>query len=325
VAGRTREIGVRMALGAQRGSVLKMILQEAGILVLVGVVIGIPSAILASRLFSAMLFGLKGTDPVSMLLVIAITWLLHQSLVQPAARSTAWYIVSITILVAGLFQLGSKSAFVSFVIILIAGFPWLVLTGKKRVRFMLVSIVLLTVICTVISSVDVFRNRYVTMLENDLRENTGIADKSGRLDRWDAALSIIQKSPVWGTGMGSEIPLLKDRYFERKMYAAWLNSLNVHNQYLGLLINTGIVGLLVYLFTLGWGLRRAVEKNDIVLFAFIILIAAVSLAEDILDVNKGIFFYGFFFSFLVLSKRSVIGKYILTERQPGRELTEYIV
>ena len=61
-----------MALGAQRGSVLKMILQEAGNLVLLGVVIGIPSAILASRLFSSMLFGLKGTDPVSMLLVIAV-------------------------------------------------------------------------------------------------------------------------------------------------------------------------------------------------------------------------------------------------------------
>jgi predicted permease len=89
VAGRTREIGVRMALGAQRGNVLKMILREAGILVLVGVVIGIPSAILASRLFSSMLFGLKATDPVSMLLVIAV--LLAITLIAsyiPARRAT---------------------------------------------------------------------------------------------------------------------------------------------------------------------------------------------------------------------------------------------
>lgn len=89
VAGRTREIGVRMALGAQRGSVLKMVLQEAGKLVLLGVVIGIPSALLASRLFSSMLFGLKGTDPVSMLLVIAV--LLAITLLAsyiPARRAT---------------------------------------------------------------------------------------------------------------------------------------------------------------------------------------------------------------------------------------------
>ncbi len=46
VAGRTREIGVRMALGAQRSRVLQMVLQEAGKLVLLGVLLGIPAAIL---------------------------------------------------------------------------------------------------------------------------------------------------------------------------------------------------------------------------------------------------------------------------------------
>ncbi|HET9282575.1 MAG TPA: ABC transporter permease [Candidatus Angelobacter sp.] len=72
VAGRTREIGVRMALGAQRGSVLNMILSEAGKLVLIGIVIGIPAAWLSSQFFASMLFGLSRTDPASMGIVIAI-------------------------------------------------------------------------------------------------------------------------------------------------------------------------------------------------------------------------------------------------------------
>jgi predicted permease len=62
VTRRTREIGVRVALGAQQGSVRWMILRETFALVLLGIAIGIPSGLAASRLIASMLFGLSPGD-----------------------------------------------------------------------------------------------------------------------------------------------------------------------------------------------------------------------------------------------------------------------
>ncbi|HET9183055.1 MAG TPA: ABC transporter permease [Candidatus Angelobacter sp.] len=72
VSRRTREIGVRMALGAQRTQVLGMVLSEGLKLVLIGILIGIPVALLSTRVFSSMLFGLSSADPLSMVLVVLI-------------------------------------------------------------------------------------------------------------------------------------------------------------------------------------------------------------------------------------------------------------
>jgi putative ABC transport system permease protein len=62
VARRIKEIGVRMALGAERGRVMTMVAQRAARLVLVGIVVGLPAALAASRWIQSMLFGLKSTD-----------------------------------------------------------------------------------------------------------------------------------------------------------------------------------------------------------------------------------------------------------------------
>jgi predicted permease len=89
VGGRTREIGVRMALGAQRSSMLWMVLRQGGMLVLIGVAGGIPLALAAGSLLSSMLFGLKTTDPLSM--VTAVSVLASAALLAayvPARRAT---------------------------------------------------------------------------------------------------------------------------------------------------------------------------------------------------------------------------------------------
>src|ERR1044071_7999146 len=72
VSQRTQEIGIRMALGAQRGNVLQMVLAQGVRLIVPGMAIGIAAAMLASYLMRSMLFGIHSWDPVIFALVTAL-------------------------------------------------------------------------------------------------------------------------------------------------------------------------------------------------------------------------------------------------------------
>jgi predicted permease len=66
VARRTSEIGLRMALGANRGNVIALVLSKALLLVAVGLAIGIPVALLGGRLMSSQLYGVRIYDPLTL-------------------------------------------------------------------------------------------------------------------------------------------------------------------------------------------------------------------------------------------------------------------
>jgi len=63
VARRTSEIGIRIALGAQRSEVLSQVMKETLMLVFIGCAIGLPAALVGTRFISSLLFGLQPTDP----------------------------------------------------------------------------------------------------------------------------------------------------------------------------------------------------------------------------------------------------------------------
>jgi predicted permease len=79
VSRRTGEIGIRMALGARRGTIARLILRETLLLAGFGLVFGLPVAFVASRMIASQLFGLTPSDPVSfaagcaVLVMVAIT------------------------------------------------------------------------------------------------------------------------------------------------------------------------------------------------------------------------------------------------------------
>jgi predicted permease len=90
VTHRTREIGIRVAVGAQRQNVLWLVLRETLALALLGIAIGIPSALVATRLIASMLFGLSPSDipiitAVSLLLLLVALFAGY----LPARRASA--------------------------------------------------------------------------------------------------------------------------------------------------------------------------------------------------------------------------------------------
>jgi ABC-type antimicrobial peptide transport system permease subunit len=69
VAQRTQEIGIRLALGAQKGDVLRLVIGEGMIPALVGLALGVPAALGLTRFMSSLLYGVKPTDPLTFVLV----------------------------------------------------------------------------------------------------------------------------------------------------------------------------------------------------------------------------------------------------------------
>jgi ABC-type antimicrobial peptide transport system permease subunit len=88
-ARRTHEIGVRMAIGGDRGNVIRMVLRETIVLIAAGLAVGVPAALAAARLVAATLAGVSPHDPgtlVSVSLMLLIVGLLAGFF--PAARAS---------------------------------------------------------------------------------------------------------------------------------------------------------------------------------------------------------------------------------------------
>jgi predicted permease len=89
VTRRTNEFGIRVALGAQRRSVLWVVLRETLLLAIAGIVIGLTLALAASKLVESLLFGVKPTDPLAIgFSIVAMTLVALLAGYLPARRAT---------------------------------------------------------------------------------------------------------------------------------------------------------------------------------------------------------------------------------------------
>jgi O-antigen ligase len=236
----------------------------------------------------------------SLYVSLSIATFLYYFLEEKNKNSLLLYLIGIAILSGGLLQLASRAVLIATILFVVGVFPFFITDKKIRLKFILVTLSVSLITVYGITKIDPLKKRYVAELRYDLSNpsaNNEITEP--RITRWRSALPLIKHSLLFGNGSGSEKRLLKENYFENKLYTSYLLELNAHNQYLSFLIKTGVLGLIVFLATLSTGFAAARRSRDIVFISFLIMISIVSFSENILDVNKGIFFYAFFFSFFI--------------------------
>ncbi|MDR3696837.1 O-antigen ligase family protein [Mucilaginibacter sp.] len=261
-----------------------------------------------SNLFSAAFTNHNFSEPIdmhatffSMQIAVSFIYLLSVLIKEKTEYKKVFYLFCFFILIAGIIQLSSKSIVIASIILVTFALPFFSLKGMARWKFMMGSLVLSVFVIIGILNSDTFRQRFVNELKIDLTKSKVVETTDSRLARWGVVMELVKKAQVTGYGAGSEIGLLQDGFYKHKLYSSYLNRLNGHSQYFSFLLKSGIIGLLVYLSTLAFGFRIAVRQKDLLFFTFMALVAIVSFSENLLDVDKGVIFYAFFFSFFIFS------------------------
>lgn len=134
-------------------------------------------------------------------------------------------------------------------------------------------------------------NRFEELLEigNNKNSSTGL-----RLQIYDCAIEQIVKSPIFGHGWGDIKTVLNDCYVEKNNKVLLENKYNSHNQYLSILLSTGLLGFLAFAYYFFYVFKISNKRESHILFLLTLYFCFNMLTENILEREDGVILFSFF-------------------------------
>ena len=194
-----------------------------------------------------------------------------------------------------LVMLQSRANYIALIALALMYGGWYVCKSKKLFIKLIIPVVIILLV--------VFMGKYTrfsSSFNTDIVTNFEKAKKENiRLALWDASIKVVKRNPIFGVGTGDIKTELRKEYQKMDLEQALDSDFNPHNQFLETIVGQGLVGLLVLLLWFIIPLVQAIKKRDLIMIAFLIVLAVNLFFESMFNRVAGVVFIAFFYNFLV--------------------------
>lgn len=206
-----------------------------------------------------------------------------------------WLIISVVFIIV-IYLLSSRAGLLAALIVLSLYF--ILKLYKKISKWIILSVLVILMSGSVVL---IIRNSRISYSVEEISKTNlnETLKKDIRLGIWESAIVVIKQNLIVGVGTGDASEELKKEYKRQGYVEGYYDNLNAHNQFLEILLENGLIGLIFFLFILGYICNIAISQQNLLLGLFIIMMAIFFMFETMLNRLAGITFFPFF-SFLLL-------------------------
>lgn len=174
--------------------------------------------------------------------------------------------------------------------------------SKKLPRY----IIYLSIIVLVFGSIVLLKtnSRIYYSFEEIKKENIKSAlENNVRFDIWKSAFGVIRHNFLFGVGTGDASSELKKEFLNRGYKDGYYDNMNSHNQFIEILLENGLIGLLIFLMIIGFIAYISITEQNLILGLFLLMMIVFFMFETLLNRLAGITFFPLF-TFLLLHYKS---------------------